>query len=1081
MSVGADSVEHMAPTVSPPASGPVRAEAPPALDDSQRAVLDLPDGRSAAVVGAPGSGKTRTLVEFVVDRVEGRGWGPTAVLALAPTRSTATTLRDVIASRLTVPTPGPLARTVSSLAFDVVGHAARLAGLPVPTLLTGGDQDTIVRSLLEGHEADATGPTWPDELGPTVRRLRGFRTELREVLMRSTEHRIDSDGLRLAAERAGRPEWAAVADFRDEYLSVLDASRGRHLDSAELVDYAVAALDRGETSPVVDGLRVVLVDDAHEATESTLALLRALVRRGVAVVAFGDPDLSTSAFRGGTPDVLGRLGPRLHLSDVETLYLSTAHRHRPPLRDLVRRVTARIGTAGAGRQHAAAPAAVEHDPGSAPDADVPAVVTVRADSPTHEVASVARLLREHHLVRRVPWSRMMVVVRSGGQVAGVARGLQLAEVPTRTSVAGRAVRDEHAARHLLLAASVAVGRDELTAELATELLLGPLAGFDPLSLRRLRLALRADELASGGVRPADDLLVEALKGPGRFVTIDSRFAARAGRFSTSLDAARRSAAVGGSIEEVLWGLWERSGLAAEWSAQSAGRGIVAAEADRHLDGVVALFTAAKRFVERTPEAAPGAFLDALLGAEVPEDTLSPQATTETVLVCTPSAAVGVEVDVVVAARLQDGVWPNLRVRGGLLGPDDLVSLAEHGLLERGPHEGAPNGPGAADDRDDEPVAPSDARAAVLSDELRMFALTVSRATRQVVLSCTANDDEGPSPFFRLLPDDCPEAPVGHPLSLRGLVGHLRHVLVSSPHGPRADDATEALARLAAEGVAGASPDDWYGLLEPSTTEPLIDLDDPEAHVPVSPSQLGSFEECPLHWFVDRFGGSAPNAAMGLGTVLHDVMEHAEGTDVDSLWQAVEGRWPELEFESAWIAESEKHRARAMTESLSAYLRDFEASGGSLLGAESTFTLDVGPARLRGSIDRVERTRDGAAVIVDLKTGRSAPTSAQAVADHPQLGSYQVALADGAVEAVPEGTPPGGAKLVIVSSGVRGKLYREPAQVAFDDEQLAAFRTRVVDAAEHMAGRVFVARLDDHCEGRHGGSCRIHVVGEVSGP
>ena len=95
-------------------------------------------------------------------------------------------------------------------------------------------------------------------------------------------------------------------------------------------------------------------------------------------------------------------------------------------------------------------------------------------------------------------------------------------------------------------------------------------------------------------------------------------------------------------------------------------------------------------------------------------------------------------------------------------------------------------------------------------------------------SCTSNDDEGPSPFFRLLPDGCPEAPAGHPLSLRGLVGHLRHVLVSSPHGPRADDAVEALARLAGEGVAGASPDDWYGLLDPTTVEPLIDLDDPEA-------------------------------------------------------------------------------------------------------------------------------------------------------------------------------------------------------------------------------------------------------------
>jgi len=1062
----------MASTVSPPLPGPTRAVAPTALDDSQRAVLDLPHGRSAAVLGAPGSGKTRTLVEFVVDRVEVRGWGPTAVMALAPTRSTATTLRDVIASRLTVPTPGPLARTVSSLAFDVVGHAARLVGLPAPTLLTGGDQDSIVRALLEGHELDGTGPSWPDGLGPTVRRLRGFRTELREVLMRSTEHRIGSEGLRRAAELAGRPEWAAVADFRDEYLGVLDAARGRHLDSADLVDYAVAALDRGETSPAVDGLRVVLVDDAQEATESTVALLRALTRRGVAVVAFGDPDLSTSAFRGGTPDVLGRLGPRLGLPDVETLYLSTAHRHQPPLRDLVQRVTSRIGTAGAGRQHGAVPAPVAErsEVGDRPDSPVPPIVTVRADSPTHEVASVARLLREHHLVRGVPWSRMMVVVRSGGQVAGVARGLQLAEVPTRTSVAGRAVRDEHAARHLLLAASVAVGRDELTVDLATELLLGPLAGFDPLSLRRLRLALRADELGAGGIRSADDLLVEALEGAGRFVTIDSRFAARAGRFSSSLDAARRAAATGASIEEVLWGLWERSGLAAEWSAQSDGHGIVAAEADRHLDGVVALFTAAKRFVERTPEAPAGAFLDSLLGAEVPEDTLSPQATAETVLVCSPSNAVGVEVDVVVAARLQDGVWPNLRIRGGLLAPDELVALAERGLLRGGPSENP----------DDEPAAPSDARAVVLSDELRMFALTVSRATRQVVLSCTSNDDEGPSPFFRLLPDGCPEAPAGHPLSLRGLVGHLRHVLVSSPHGPRADDAVEALARLAGEGVAGASPDDWYGLLDPTTVEPLIDLDDPEAHVPVSPSQLGSFEECPLHWFVDRFGGSPPNAAMGLGTVLHDVMEHADGTDVDSLWRAVEGRWPELEFESAWIAESEKRRARDMTESLSAYLRDFEASGGSLLGAESTFSLDIGPARLRGSIDRVERTAEGAAVIVDLKTGRSAPTSSQAVAEHPQLGSYQVALADGAVEAVPEGTPPGGAKLVIVSSGVRGKLYREPAQGAFDDDRLAAFRARVVDAAEHMAGRVFVARLDDHCEGRHGGSCRIHVVGEVSG-
>jgi superfamily I DNA/RNA helicase/RecB family exonuclease len=1046
--------------------------APVELDASQRAVLELPDGVSAAVIGAPGTGKTTALVEFVADRLQTRRWAPGSVTALTPSRSTATRLRDVLAARLDVPTPGPLARTVSSLAFDVVGHAARLAGAEPPALLTGGDHDSIVRSMLEGHEADGTGPAWPDELGPRVRVLRGFRTELRELMMRATEQGLSSDDLRRLSVVRDRPEWAAVADFVDEYHAVVDAMPGRRLDSAELVDWAVAALDRGETAPVVDGLRVVLVDDAQEATESTVALLRALARRGVAVVALGDPDLATSAFRGGSPDVLGRLGPRLGVPDVRTLWLSTAHRHDPPLRELVQRVTGRIGTAGAGRQHAAVagrPASVGPGPDGTESGEVvvprevvvPPVLSVQADSPAHELSTVARVLREHHLVSGVAWSRMMVVVRSGGQVPGVARGLQLADVPTRTSIAGRAVRDEHGARHLLLAASVAVGRDALTADLAGELLLGPLAGFDALSLRRLRLALRADELGGGGTRSADVLLVEALAGPGRFATIDSRPAARAGRFAASLDAARRDAAAGASIEEVLWGLWERSGLAREWSGRAAGRGIVAAEADRQLDGVVALFTAAKRFVERTPEAPAVGFLDALLGAEVPEDTLSPQASAESVLVCTPSAAVGLEVDVVVAARLQDGVWPNLRVRGALLGPDDLVEAAQAG-------DEAPGSP-----------APVDARAAVLSDELRMFALTVSRARRQVVLSCTSDDDEGPSVFYRLLPGDAPSPAGGHPLSLRGLVGHLRHVVVESTHQGRVEAATTGLARLAAAGVAGAHPGEWYGLAEPSTTAPLVDLAEPEAHVPVSPSQLGSFEECPLHWFVDRFGGSAPNASMGIGTVLHDVLEHAVDADVETLWEAVEQRWDELAFESPWIAEAEKRRARQMTESLASYLRDFAQSGGELLGAESTFTLDTGPARLRGSIDRVERTRDGAAVIVDLKTGRAAPTSSAAIAAHPQLGSYQLALADGVVEAVPPGTPAGGAKLVVVSSGVRGSLYREPTQAAFDAEMLQAFRERVEGAAEGMAGRVFVARLDEHCEGRSGGSCRIHVVGEVS--
>ncbi|WP_286346547.1 AAA family ATPase [Frondihabitans sucicola] len=81
--------------------------APVQLDASQLAVLALGEAESAAVIGAPGSGKTEALIAYVLDRVHREGWGPEAVVALAPTRGTATALRDVLAARLDVPTPGP--------------------------------------------------------------------------------------------------------------------------------------------------------------------------------------------------------------------------------------------------------------------------------------------------------------------------------------------------------------------------------------------------------------------------------------------------------------------------------------------------------------------------------------------------------------------------------------------------------------------------------------------------------------------------------------------------------------------------------------------------------------------------------------------------------------------------------------------------------------------------------------------------------------------------------------------------------------------------------------------------------------
>lgn len=1041
----------------PADSGPARALSP---DPGQAAVLALPPGRHAAVIGAPGAGKTTTLARFVAARAAAPGAisvdGHTTVLALTSSRSAATALRDRLAAAVGRVVPGALARTVNSLAFQIVGHAAAAQGQDAPTLLTGGEQDRIIADLLAGHEADGTGPDWPEPITAVVRERAGFRTALRDVMMRAVAAGIEPDDMRELGDDTGHPEWRAVGDFVDGYRAALTAFRETSLDAAELVAYATAAVLRGELPPAVAALRTVLVDDAQELVEGEIALLGALARSGVQVVAFGDPDIAASAFRGAVPDVLGRLGPRLGVDDVEQIVLGTVHRHPAPVRALVAGITARIGAAAAGRQRTASASTADARPDS--------VVHIEGASRAALVVAVARRLREHRLLDGVPWHRMVVVTRSGAAIPELVRALSVAEVPATAGAAPVRVRDDGATRALLDAAAVALGITPLDADLATAFATGPLGGLDTLAMRRLRLALRQEELAGGGHRSADELLVEALGAPERLATIDAGFARRATRLARSLVQARSDADAGASIEEILWGLWDRSGLGPAWRAQSEAGGVGAGEADRHLDAVVGLFTAAKRFVERTPDAPARVFVDDLLGADLPEDSIGPDRTAGRVRVLTPSATIGLECDVVVVLGLQDGVWPNTRVRGSLLDPDGLVRAATG-----------------------EERSPVDDRAAVIADELRLFARAVSRATTQVVIGTVANDDEAPSPFVRLVPTPPDRAPTVHPLSLRGLAGSLRRrVVTTGDH-----EAASALARLAEAEVPGASPDDWYGLAEPTTEAPLVDLDAEPAPeyeggpvvaptVSVSPSRIGTFEECPVHWFVQTFGGGAPSPAMGIGTIVHDAMEHATSVDVESLWAHVESRWDELSFESPWVADRERARTRRMIEGLSDYLRTFAGAGRRLFGAETSFALVTGPARVRGSIDRIEVDPEGRISVVDLKTGRSMPSEKNDMPDHPQLGAYQLAVEDGAVEGIPAGAPMTDARLVFVQNARGGHAYSERTQQAFDPDARAAYRDRLHHVARGMAGRTFLANVDDHCDkARTGVECRIHVVGEVT--
>ncbi|SDH07996.1 ATP-dependent helicase [Microbacterium pygmaeum] len=1033
--------------------------APGSLDDAQRAVALLPVDASGVVVGAPGSGKTATVLARAAELVAA-GLDPDSLLVLTPSRQTATALRDRLGLAVGRATSGPLARSIASFAYQIVRASAVAAGDEPPQLLTGGDEDQILQDLLEGDaEDEAAGVSrWPAWLGPSIRATKGFRTEVRTFLAESTTLGIEPARLHALAVAHDLPVWASMASFFREYLQVRADMRGAHRDAAGLVREAVGLL-RTSPSEVFAGVRVVLVDDAQELTSGGVELLEACVERGIAVVAFGDPDVGAGAFRGATPENFARLSAALGGIHV----LPGRHRGTPWQNEIVRRVTQRIGAVGLVGHRAASTDAE-------PDASVRAF-TVR--SAAEEYDAIARVLRERHVHDAVPWASCAVIAHDTRQVVALETELAAREVPTRSSGPGRALGALPPVRDLLRLVDLS-GRDEWSADEISDALLGTYGRLDPVELRRLRSALRhaalseaaaAEETMSGAIVPSGwELLLSAMRRPLEFDLLDTREARRGAALARTLATLRAELERGATAHELLWSAWERSALEGGWVDLSRGTGPLAEQAGRDLDAVVAVFQSAKRFAERSLDADPRVFVRGVLDSDVAEDRLDPPSRGDAVQILTPAGALGTEFDTVVIAGMQDGVWPNTRLRGSLLETWRLTDAAAEASV---------------------PAGTLDRRRAAMHDELRLLARAMSRATGQVVVTAVDDDDTGPSVFFEFLPD-IERRSVDHPLSLRGLVAQYRRGLTDPSARVRGAHAAAQLALLTDAGVPGAAPGEWYGVPSPSSDGPLRDLAIED--VRVSPSRLHTLEECELNWVIGDLGGDAGGTTAGIGTIIHAALEHAEGTDEAGLWAAVQSRWPELTFEAPWRDRAEQTRARDLVRRLHLYLHRFEQSGGRLIGAEPHFEVAIPldgeeafdhGAILSGYIDRVELTPEGTVVIMDLKTGKREPQTDAKVVDNPQLGAYQLAFESGAIPAA-AGLPPGGAKLLVLRPTATRADYATPWQPPFDEESREAFLARIRAAVSVMRGTMFTAPFEEHCRDEHSyGLCRIHTVGAVS--
>jgi superfamily I DNA/RNA helicase/RecB family exonuclease len=1031
---------------------PARPDGAPVLDKTQQAVVDHV-GQPLLVLAGPGTGKTTTIVETVVDRVTQRGVDPERVLVLTFSRKAAEELRERITARLHRTTREPLALTFHSYAYSLVRREFALAGDEPPTLLSGPEQLLEVRRLLRG-EAEDGGVRWPPRLRPALA-TRGFAAELRDFLLRGAERGLNGPALARLGRRQGRDDWEAAGGFLARYEARFDLAPVPAYDYAEIVRIAASLLSRGAVRERErKAYDVVLVDEYQDTDPAQEALLRALAGDGRELIVVGDPDQSIYAFRGADVNAIMRFPDRFRAPDNEpagVIALSTCRRSGPALLAATRRIAARLPAVLAAGPAARGTAAGHRDLQPLPSVPPGALRIVVASSASQEATVVADALRRAHLRDRVPWSSMAVLVRSViHQVPLLRRALAAAGVPAVIAGDELPLEAEPGARPLLLLLRCALRPGTLDEEAAVELLAGPLGGTDALGLRRLRRALRVAAHAAGEDIP-EEPLASVLRDPRELTLQHGPAADSARRVADLLRLARETARLG-NAHDVLWAVWDASGLAGAWQAASAAGGSAGAAADRDLDAVCALFDAAARFTTKLPPGAAPLFLDSMSGQEIPGDTLADRAPQgDAVRILTAHRAKGLEWDVVVVAGVQEGIWPDLRMRSSLLGMDELVDAA--GGVQA--HQAGTDAAAAA------------LASKLLDEERRLFYVAVTRARRTLVVTACGSDEsqERPSRFLAELAGDETEiedvaGAAPRWLSLPALTADLRRAAADRALAPALRRAAAAqLARLASAGVRGAHPRNWYQLTALSDPGPLTAAAD-GVLARLSPSQVESFHRCGLRWLLEIAAGArSSDVVRHFGVLIHAAaVLAASGADGPLIDQRIDEIWHHLDFGSPWYSDKERERARQM---VTKFLAWHKANPRDLVAFEEPLRARVGAVEIRGQVDRLEKDAEGRAVIVDLKTG-STPVPSTDLDRHAQLGVYQLAVLLGAFERFGL-IEPGGAELVQVGKASLAASVRVQPQRALPEDPEPEWAQELVETvAAGMAGPLFKATVNPGC-------------------
>ncbi len=995
------------------------------FDSEQRAAISH---RNSPLIlrGATGTGKSATLIESAIDRIRG-GADPESILILTFGRERASEIRDaiVLASGGTV--QEPVARTFHALAFSILAMKSGDT-FRETVLISGAEQESFIRSLLQGNIDDEVS-WWPSDLRQDSTNensvtmgepllTQGFVRELRDLMMRATERNLSPAQLAEKGKRLGEKFWPAAAQFWQQYLEIsanMDSAAGdskMRIDPSEIINAAIAHLNNSPDlrAELHKRFTTIMVDEFHETDPAQRRLLELLVGSDLLLVV--DPEAAVGRFRGSDPDGVNRY-LQANFPTATTITLNNNYR------------------------------------------GVPAKYAVELRSEAEEAQYIAYQIKRAHLMEGIAYSEMAIILRAhNATAAAIRRALGQSGVP----VAGdrEAIASNAAIAPFLLMAKIASGSEKLTLENCERLLLAEFGGASSISLRRIRSALLKSRDEATDSRTGTQMIIDAIdKGD-----IPIAEGAELRRVHELLSAARSvMRKKNPSIHDLLWSIWSNAKnsdnqlILDAWQRTALRGGSRGAAADRDLDAMVQLFDSAARHIDRMPGSHPRLFLEEITQENIVSDLITAQGIRPDVVeLLTVHSTKGLQFKRVFVAGIQEGIWPNLKQRSTLLGAERLVERERHG----------------------EELAQSTldliTAQSLAEDERRLFHVATTRATEQLHISAVTREDDSPSPFFLEAVEsgqfNLSTFTNARPLTANALVASLRRALSTD----KATEAASILAALANSEIAVADTDNWLGAHPISTDSALFE--DGEL-VPISPSAAESFEQCGLKWLLERNGGSnGDSTAQLLGSVIHEYARlKVEGVDItdEYLYQSLEKAWPLISDSSGWINKAQFRRAQRLLERFAQYHREFKRD---VEGVELTFEYELGRAKVKGSIDRLEVESDGKFFVVDFKTGKA--ISQPKAESNLQLACYQLAVVLNAFEKKFDNPQVSGSHLVFLGHDTQkiAALERPPIDV----EEI----TSTLDSiATEMSAPTFVAKKNTFCGSCPvKSSCPVHLEGRT---